>query len=366
MNLYHLFKSIAFQIDPETAHNQSMALLSRFPESLATFLGVHEKLLENPSGLDLSVKLNDGNVWSFPVGLAAGLDKNAEAISFFSTIPFGAIEVGTVTPKPQEGNPKPRMFRLKEEESLLNRMGFNNEGMDKVFKNLENADRHGKVVGVNLGKNKTTSQEGACEDYRILFKKFAKVASYLVINVSSPNTPGLRDLQNISSLKEIFEALKDLRLENSVPLYLKISPDLALEDLPAIVDLATEYKLSGIIATNTTIRKDLGQGGISGRLLQEKGRLVREKVLEALGQNSELDLIGVGGITSFDDLIDFWRAGGKVCQIYTAFIYQGPGLLLDWRQRMMALMKEGQVKNIQELRSLIQKDSAFGKGQRSP
>ncbi len=357
MNLYNLFKSVAFQIDPETAHNQSMALLSRFPESLATFLGVHEKLLENDSSLDLSVSLNDGNTWSFPVGLAAGLDKNAEAINFFSTIPFGAIEVGTVTPRPQEGNPKPRMFRLKEEESLLNRMGFNNEGMDQVFLHLKKADRHGKVVGVNLGKNKTTPQDSAAEDYRVLFNKFAPVASYLVINVSSPNTPGLRDLQSISSLKEIFEALQDLRREYSVPLYLKISPDLALEDLPAIVELAQEFKLSGLIATNTTIRKDLGVGGISGRLLQEKGRLVREKVLEALGPDSELELIGVGGITTFNDLLDFWRAGGKVCQIYTAFIYQGPGLLLDWRQQMIDLMNKGQVKNFEELRTFIQKDS---------
>ncbi len=346
MNTYDLFKKIAFQLDPELAHTQSMKLLSHFPESLATFMGAHENLEEDE--FDYSVTLKDGNIWTFPVGLAAGLDKNAEAISFFTSIPFGAIEVGTVTPKPQEGNPKPRMFRLIEEKSLLNRMGFNNEGMEKIFSNLMKGDRHGKVVGVNLGKNKTTPQEEANLDYQKLYAKFAPHCQYLVINVSSPNTPGLRDLQNIESLREIFVALKEEREKVSTPLYLKISPDLALEDIPAIVDLADEFKLSGLIATNTTIRPDLGVGGISGGLLHEKGRVVREKVLEAMKGKPGLDLIGVGGISRFEDLMHFWKAGGRVCQVYTSFIYQGPQMLLDFKKQLAAEMRSRGVTNMND------------------
>lgn len=346
MSLYSLFKTIAFNIDPETAHNQSMALLSKFPESLATFMGANENTLEQLEGLDFSIPLNDGNTWTFPVGLAAGLDKNAEAIGFFTSIPFGAVEVGTVTPKPQEGNPKPRMFRLKEEESLLNRMGFNNEGMEKVYQNLNRADRHGKVVGVNLGKNKVTPQDKAGDDYRILFEKFAPIASYLVVNVSSPNTPGLRDLQNIEGLKQIFESFKDLREKSSTPVYLKISPDLALEDLEPIVQLAESYNLAGIIATNTTIREDLGVGGISGKLLKEKSYLVRKRVLEILGLKNRMEFIGVGGISEFEELREFWRLGGKVCQIYTSFIYQGPDLLLSFRKRIAEEMNKKGIKKL--------------------
>lgn len=349
MNLYQLFKGVAFQLDPEVAHNQSMALLKRFPESLATFMGANERLLEDEKEFDLSYTLRDGNEWTFPVGLAAGLDKNAEAINFFTSIPFGAVEVGTVTPKPQEGNPKPRMFRLVEEESLLNRMGFNNAGMDEVYENLQRSDRHGKVVGVNLGKNKVTSQEEAPLDYRKLFEKFAPISNYLVVNVSSPNTPGLRDLQNITSLRLIFDALKDLRENVKTPLYLKISPDLSLDDVPAIVELVGEYNLAGLIATNTTIREDIGVGGISGRLLKEKGRNMRTKVLEVMGENPSFDFIGVGGIGEFSDLIDFWRNGGKVAQIYTSFIYQGPDILLNWRRQLIDLMRERGVKSFKEL-----------------
>lgn len=348
MNFYNLFKSIAFNLDPEVAHNQSLSLLSKFPETLATFMGANESGLEKLEGLDLSLKMKDGNLWSFPVGLAAGLDKNAEAISFFTSIPFGAVEVGTVTPKPQEGNPKPRMFRLKEEESLLNRMGFNNGGMEKVFKNLEKADRHGKVVGVNLGKNKITPQDKAGEDYRVLFEKFAPLGNYLVVNVSSPNTPGLRDLQNIESLKDIFNSFHDLRDKYNTPLYLKISPDLALEDLEPIVGLAHDFNLSGIIATNTTIREDIGLGGVSGRILKEKSFEVRKRLLEIMGKESKLELIGVGGISDFQDLMDFWKLGGRACQVYTSFIYQGPPMLVSWRNDLAKEMNKRKVKTLDE------------------
>lgn len=344
MNLYNAFKNVAFHLDAEFAHNQSISLLSTFPESIG---GLFSSELDPK--YDTSLSLNDGNRWSFPVGLAAGLDKNAEAINFFTKIPFGCVEVGTVTPKPQAGNPKPRMFRLKEDESLLNRMGFNNHGSDAVLENIQKANRHGKTLGVNLGKNKVTPQDQAPNDYKILFEKFCRVADYLVVNVSSPNTPGLRDLQNIASLKLIFEELAPLRETNKVPLYLKISPDLSLEDLPGIIELAREFKLAGIIATNTTIRKDIGVGGISGKLLHSKAKTMRSKLLELIEPGENLEIIGVGGISCFDDLLDFWRLGGRVCQIYTSFIYQGPQILHHFSNEIVKQMEKEKVYQLSEL-----------------
>jgi dihydroorotate dehydrogenase len=350
LNLYNIFKNLAFNVDAEFAHNQSISLLSKFPETIGGLYCIEEK-----PRVDTSITLNDGNRWSFPVGLAAGLDKNAEAIDFFTKIPFGCVEVGTVTPRAQQGNPKPRMFRLKEEESLLNRMGFNNSGSEQVLENIKRCNKHGKVLGVNLGKNKDTPQDRAPEDYKILFEKFSDCADYLVVNVSSPNTPGLRDLQNIDSLKLIFDALIELRQTQKVPLYLKISPDLSMDDLPGIIEMARTHKLAGIIATNTTIRKDIGLGGISGKLLQEKARNMRAELLRLIEPGEELEIIGVGGISSFSDLLEFWQLGGKVCQIYTSFIYQGPQVLLSINNEIIKLMEREKVYKLSELIESVRK-----------
>lgn len=356
MKSYDLFKKVAFQLDPEMAHNLSMGALSSFPKKMSQIFSAGRKCSNfDLEKYDLSLTLKDGNYWSFPVGLAAGLDKNAEAINFFTRILFGAVEVGTVTPKPQEGNPRPRMFRLKEDESLLNRMGFNNEGMERTYLNIVRSDRHGKVLGVNLGKNKVTPQDKACEDYQKLYEKFAPVANYLIVNVSSPNTPGLRDLQNINALKEIFDALKDQRAENDKPLYLKIAPDLAMEDLPGIVELAHDYKLAGLIATNTTIMPEVGQGGVSGKLLTNKSRHVRNRLLEIMGKDSPLEMIGVGGISSFDEILDFWKNGGRATQIYTSFIYQGPEILFDIEARIIELLKKNEIVRLSEFIDNIHK-----------
>lgn len=356
MNSYKLFKNLAFKLDPEFAHNQSLSLLSSFPGNMAKLFKACRKI-ENfdLDKYDLSFTLKDGNYWSFPVGLAAGLDKNAEAIDFFTRIPFGAVEIGTVTPKPQVGNPKPRMFRLIEQESLLNRMGFNNKGMEEVYLNVVKSKRNGKILGVNLGKNKVTPSDLAYEDYQKLFKKFKDVAGYIVINVSSPNTPGLRDLQNIESLKVIFDSLKELRDGETPPLYLKIAPDLAFEDIPGIVQLAHDYQLAGIVATNTTIMPDIGQGGVSGKLLSERGKKMRNHVLEVMGRNSDLEMIGVGGISSASEIFDFWKKGGRVCQIYTSFIYQGPQVLYDMEYEMIQVLKKNQLTRLTELFDNIEK-----------
>ncbi len=329
-------------MDPEKAHELTISLFSRFPGILSKMIG---------GELDSSkynIFVGDLN-WSFPVGLAAGLDKNAQAIDFFSHTLFGAVEVGTVTPKPQPGNPKPRMFRYIDEESLRNRMGFNNLGADVVFKNIKNSSRGDKVLGINLGKNKVTTEVDAYKDYVSLYKKFAPVGDYLVINVSSPNTPGLRDLQSTDKLKIIFESLIDERKKTPIPLYLKISPDQSFEDVGPIIELAQDFNLAGIIATNTTIMESRGAGGISGRLCSEKSKAMRRFVLGRVAGNKHFQVIGVGGISEFSDLWEFWKLGGKAVQIYTSFIFQGPGILEDIKNEIDKALIRNQVSTLNEL-----------------
>lgn len=296
----------------------------------------------------LSIKVM-GLDFKGPIGLAAGLDKNAEVINYMTHLPFGFIEVGTVTPKAQAGNDKPRLFRYPAEESLRNRMGFNNQGAEQVLINLKKADRRGKIIGVNLGKNKITENDNAPADYAYLYEKFAPFSDYLVINVSSPNTPGLRDLLKDAGLRQIFEAVDAQRKIIKRPLLVKVSPDMALEELSSVVGLVNEYKLDGIIATNTTIMKERGEGGISGKLLTKKSRETREFLLKEIrNSKSECELIGVGGISSYEDLMDFWRAGGKLAQIYSSFIFQGPQFLYEIHEQLKIDFKKRGVKNFEE------------------
>lgn len=339
---YQLFKNVAFGLDAEKAHNLSIKFLSMFPNMASEIFGK-----DNLEKDLLSCQVGPMK-WSFPVGLAAGLDKNAEAIDFFAQTLFGAVEVGTVTPLAQEGNPKPRMFRLKDELSLLNRMGFNNHGMDEAYQNIVASNRNSKILGVNLGKNKVTAEADAPSDYSKLFNKFARIADYLVVNVSSPNTPGLRDLQNIESLKLIFEELKKCDQFGEVPLFLKISPDLSVDDLDGIVQVGSDYNLTGIIATNTTIMPEKGQGGISGVLLKEKSKMMRSELLKR-SRGSDLSIIGVGGIDCFQDAWDFLVEGGDATQIYTSFIYQGPEILKNIEQGLKDKLNKYQAKNLQEM-----------------
>lgn len=336
--IYPLFKKLAFSMDAERAHEMTIHAM----KISGNFLPDHkddERFHLNVMGMN----------FKNPIGLAAGLDKNAEAIGFMAHLPFGFIEIGTVTPKPQEGNDKPRLFRYPEEESLRNRMGFNNFGADVVLENLKNAKRRGKIIGANLGKNKVTSNEDAASDYAFLYEKFAPHSDYLVINVSSPNTPGLRDLLKDAGLRQIFEAVDGKRKLVKKPLLVKVSPDMALEELSSVVGLVNEFKLDGIIATNTTIMKERGEGGMSGRVLTKKARETREFLLKEIRQtHSKCELIGVGGISSFNDLMDFWRAGGKLAQIYSAFIFQGPPLLSQIEESLDIEMKKRGVRTFDE------------------
>lgn len=340
--MYPLFKSLAFKVDPELAHEltiKAMKHLSSWVENVPTDPRFHL----NAMGLS----------FKSPVGLAAGLDKNAEAIGFLSYLPFAFIEVGTVTPLPQKGNEKPRLFRYPEEESLRNCMGFNNEGMEKILHNIQNSERREKILGVNLGKNKLTSNEDAPKDYAVLYEKFAPHADYLVINVSSPNTPGLRDLLEDKGLREIFAAVNARRIQHSKPLLVKVSPDMTEDQLRSVVSLVREYQLSGIIATNTTIMPERGQGGVSGKILFEKAKKTRSFLLQELKHSPEIELIGVGGFSSYDEIKDYWREGGRLVQLYSAFVFQGPSLLFDIEKRLGEDMNKAGAASFDEfLRSL--------------
>lgn len=335
---YPFFKNIAFSLDAELAHEftiHSMKMMGKYLPSHPDDSRFHLKAM----GLN----------FSNPIGLAAGLDKNGEAISFMTHLPFGFVEIGTVTPKPQTGNDKPRLFRYPEEESLRNKMGFNNLGSQVVLNNLKSANRRGKIIGVNLGKNKITPNEEAPADYARLYQDFAAYADYLVINVSSPNTPGLRDLLKDTGLRQIFEAVDVERKKYPKALLVKVSPDMALEELSSVVGLVNEYKLDGIIATNTTIIKERGEGGVSGKLLASKARATREYLLREIKKShSKTELIGVGGISHFSDLMDFWRSGGRLAQIYSAFVFQGPGVLFDMEKQLDLEFKKRGTKNFEE------------------
>ncbi|WP_084078129.1 quinone-dependent dihydroorotate dehydrogenase [Demequina sp. NBRC 110057] len=277
---------------------------------------------------------------TFPgrVGLAAGMDKNAEAVVGLADSGFAFVEVGTVTAQGQPGNEKPRSWREKDLRALRNRMGFNNDGADAVAERLRRlrASKRGSrvVLGVNIGKTKVTAPEDAAADYAYSATRLAPFASYLVVNVSSPNTPGLRDLQSTESLRPILVAVREAAdaavTERRVPLLVKIAPDLADEDVDAVADLALELGLDGIIATNTTIAHDRGPGGVSGPPVRVRAVEVVTRLRERAGEG--LVIIGVGGIESEADARALLRAGATLLQTYTGFVYQGPG----WVARLNA------------------------------
>ena len=337
---YRLFKYLAFKVDPELAHDQTLRLVSKFPRA-ATFLCM-------PRRQDERFRLKVGTLqWQFPVGLAAGLDKDACAIDFFTRLNFGAVEVGSITPLPQNGNPPPRLFRLPQDKSLLNRMGFNNIGGLAALANIKKSNRNGKILGVSLGKNSKTPEDKIVEDYRNLHKTFSDVADYLVINVSSPNTSGLGRHQKGVLLRELLAGMSDVR--TTVPLYLKVSPTLDQQDIWQIADLAKQFRLGGIVATNTMPSNLMGGGGISGELLKERSQFVRNEFLRCFRESPDMPVIGVGGISSIDDLVEFWRNGGRVVQIYTSFIYQGHKILEILASEITSILERTGAKNLTDL-----------------
>ncbi|MCL4106904.1 UNVERIFIED_CONTAM: hypothetical protein GTU68_004045 [Idotea baltica] len=271
-----------------------------------------------------------GLTFKNPVGLAAGLDKNGECIDAFGAMGFGFVEVGTVTPRPQAGNDKPRLFRLVEAEGIINRMGFNNLGVDNLIENVKKSNYDG-ILGINIGKNKDTPIEKGAEDYIICMEKVYQYAGYIAVNISSPNTPGLRSLQYVKTKQSELEA----KHGKYVPLALKIAPDLSDDEISQICESLIKNKIDGVIATNTTLDRSIVEGmkhcdeagGLSGRPVQSRSTEVVRKLHQELGD--QLPIIGVGGVDSYVAAKEKMMAGAKLVQVYSGFIYKGPGLVSD-------------------------------------
>jgi dihydroorotate dehydrogenase len=341
MNLYSFFKPLAFQTDPENIHDLSMNIFSKLPQVASLFPSWDQ---------DDRYKLSDGHMcWNNPVGLAAGFDKNAKAIDFFSRVGFGAIELGTVTLESQAGNDKPRIWRYPNLLSIRNAMGFPNLGSQEIYNNIIQQKKTGTPLGVNIGKNKKTSVSDTPSEYAKLYEIFAPISDYLVINISSPNTPGLRELQTKDAFTEICKAVEEKRKLHPKPLYLKISPDSNTEDIRDLVELSKEYKMSGIIATNTTSNHQFQNGGMSGSYIKDISHRMRKLVCEMTKETKDLSVIGVGGINSFEEIIEFWKDGGSMVQLYSSFIFEGPKVLTNIKEELDLYMVNLGLSNVQQL-----------------
>ena len=332
MNLYALAKPFLFHLDAENAHDLSLKSL-KFAEKfglLALF----------PKSVECQPKMVMGLSFPNPVGLAAGLDKNGAVIDGMAALGFGFLEIGTTTPRAQPGNPKPRLFRVKEAEGIINRFGFNNLGVDNLIQNVQAAKYHG-ILGINIGKNFDTPNERAVEDYLICMRKVYTHASYITVNISSPNTKNLRQLQEKDALDALLAILKAEQKVLAdkhgkyVPIALKIAPDLDETQIIEIADLLKVHQFDGVIATNTTLARDMvlglpnasETGGLSGAPVREKSTLVLSQLSKQLA--GELPIIGVGGILSGADAAEKISAGASLVQIYSGLIYRGPSLVRD-------------------------------------
>ncbi|RWR02001.1 dihydroorotate dehydrogenase [[Pantoea] beijingensis] len=329
---YPFVRKALFQLDPERAHELTLQQLRRISGTPLETL-IRQKLPSHP------VKCM-GLTFKNALGLAAGLDKNGECIDAFGAMGFGFIEIGTVTPRPQSGNDKPRMFRIVKAEGIINRMGFNNHGVDSLVENVKRAHFNG-ILGINIGKNKDTPVEKGKEDYLICMEKVYPWAGYIAINISSPNTPGLRTLQYGEALDDLLAAIKikqkDLARihQKYVPVAVKIAPDLSEEELVQIADSLVRHNIDGVIATNTTLDRSLVSGlpyceeggGLSGRPVQQRSTEVIRRLANEL--QGRLPVIGVGGIDSLVAAREKMAAGATLVQIYSGFIYKGPSLIKD-------------------------------------
>lgn len=347
MNFYSVFKTIAFKFDAEQIHEFTLNLLSKAPQ----FSEFFSPLRPNPS---LALTVGDLS-WKFPVGVAAGFDKNAQCIPFFQNIGFGAIEVGTITKQAQIGNPRPRVFRLPEINSVRNAMGFPNAGSEVILHNIKRHFPYQICLGSNIGKNKETSELQTPQEYADLYEMFAPVSDYIVINISSPNTPGLRSFQKKELLTPILDAVDEKRKYFPKPIYIKIAPDLADEDLIMLCELSKEKKFSGIVATNTTIQHEYGVGGLSGRYIKDISSEIRRKTCEILKEDPDQSVIGVGGIENYQQIKEFWKQGGGFVQVYTSFIYHGPSMLKQIQKDILKDMNKYQFRDLSEMYQNITK-----------
>jgi dihydroorotate dehydrogenase len=336
-----LIRPILFLFDPEKVHYFSFSLIRFINKIPGISLLCQSLYLVKDKRLETEVF---GLKFPNPVGLAAGFDKDAKLYNELSNFGFGFIEIGTVTPKPQEGNPKKRLFRLRKNSAIINRMGFNNGGVaDAVLRLKKNKN---VLIGGNIGKNKLTPNENAVDDYLICFDKLFDYVDYFVVNVSSPNTPNLRELQDKEPLTKLLQVLQNANTnkQNSKPILLKIAPDLTNEQLLDIIDIVNTTKIAGVIATNTTISRENLQsennpevltemGGLSGKPLTNRATEVIRFLTEK--SNKAFPIIGVGGIHSAQDAIDKLNAGASLVQLYTGFIYEGPKLVKEINQAIL-------------------------------
>ncbi len=344
---YHTLKKLLFKLEPETAHTVA-GLGLRFASHCTPLLRCLKKqhFIAHP----MLRQTFFGRTFYNPVGLGAGFDKDGQYIMAMPTLGFGFTEIGTVTPLPQDGNPKPRLFRLVEDASLQNAMGFNNRGAEYMLRRLQKLYFFDYPIGINIGKNKITPENIALRDYKTLFETFKGHGDYIVINISSPNTPGLRDLQNEQFIKDIFAAAKQI---TDQPILLKIAPDMHTEEALLLCRTAVEAGAAGIIATNTTVdysltdnpeKKDFG--GISGALLTEKSYQLFRAIAEAL--YGKTLLISVGGIDSAEEAYRRIKAGASLVQVYSMLIYKGPTLIRDINRGLINLLESDGYTHISE------------------
>lgn len=346
-----IVKPLLFKKNAEDAHHFTFDLIKKsfnLPLVKNVIEGIYD--YQNPN-LEKEVF---GLRFKNPVGLAAGFDKDAKLIDEMAMLGFGFIEIGTLTPKAQEGNPKPRLFRLPSDQALINRMGFNNGGVDEAIIRLKER-KSDVLIGGNIGKNKVTSNEKAVDDYLYCFETLFPYVDYFVVNVSSPNTPNLRDLQEKEPLKKLLMAVKraNLRKNNPKPILLKIAPDLTVGQLDDIVEIVLETGIDGVIATNTTVDRSMlttdpkkveaiGAGGVSGKVLAKRSTEVIRFL--AKQSNNAFPIVGVGGIFSAQDAIDKLEAGASLVQIYSGMIYEGPGLVKKINKGLAKYLSKSRVK----------------------
>ena len=347
--MFSILRPFLFNIDPETAHDLAIKSLKFNP--------LPSKMFEVEDEQMLKVQLLGKN-FPNPIGLAAGFDKSAEAYNSLLRLGFGFVEVGTVTPLKQFGNPKPRIFRLKDDDALINRLGFNNDGIEIIKNRIKLNDKKG-IVGVNIGPNKETKDQK--NDFCLGLKNFFDIADYITVNISSPNTESLRDFHEQEKLKDLLLALNKIKKENKtdIPLLLKVSPDIKDNHISEIVDVATKNDIAAIILTNTTngnrdnlrseVKKE--EGGLSGEPLQQISTNMIKKFYKQL--NGKIPIIGVGGVNSGKSAYEKIIAGASLLQLYTSFVYRGPSIAKDIKKELIQILKTEGLSNIKE---------AIGKG----
>jgi len=347
--MFSVIRPFLFNLDPEVAHDLAIKSLKFNP--------LPRKMFELEDEEMLNIQLLGQN-FSNPIGLAAGFDKSAEVYNSIIKLGFGFVEVGTVTPLKQFGNPKPRIFRLENDGALINRLGFNNDGMELIKSRINSGGKKG-IVGINIGPNKDTKNQK--NDFCLCLKNFFDVADYITVNISSPNTEGLRNFHDQEKLKELLVALNKIKKDNksNIPLLLKVSPDIDESDIPEIIDVVIKNNISAIVLTNTTSgnRKNLKnkakneQGGLSGEPLQQISTNMIKKFYKLL--NGTIPIIGVGGINSGKSAYEKIIAGASLLQLYTGFVYRGPSTAKDIKKELIQILKSDGIKNIKD---------AIGKG----